>query len=73
MGKLQNRIVPRVFFYAIVHLFVFTDDKCGCINNIIILCIFSRFLNSVIIIATFVLLLNGVRMRLIHSSNILNN
>lgn len=69
MGKVQNRIMPRVFLCYC--LLIFSSNKCGGINNSF-LC-FIRFVNSVITIATFVLLLNGVCMRFIHWWNVLNN
>ena len=73
MGKLRNRVVPRVFLMPLsVCWFVFSDDKCGCINNMTnVLFVFLQFLNSVIIITTFVLYLNSVWWRL--TKHILNS
>lgn len=34
MGKLQIRILPRVFFFMLLSVYLFfTDDKCGGIND----------------------------------------
>lgn len=80
MGKLQNRIAKGVLFmllsvYLCVCLFFPppTNDKCVSIYRMSSFCDLIRIVNSVITIATFVLLLNGVWMRLVNSRNILNN